>query len=217
MKSSLASLLVLNILNLPDGTLSFTARPLQSVGAGRVAMSSPTISATATPRNPTQLHGLLPDFLTRNKSSDTDDDDVDDGKSYVPSSAGEAISSEMTELALETTVEEEEEKELTPLEKVKKAGTAGAISYALWELGFWGISIPVCVVGYYEVTGHMPDFSNQEDMQKLGAEAFAFVNFARFAVPLRIGLALSTTPWIDENIVQKFMKKDEGEEGESEE
>ena len=63
----------------------------------------------------------------------------------------------------------------------------------------------------------MPDFSNQEDMQKLGAEAFAFVNFARFAVPLRIGLALSTTPWIDENIVQKFMKKDEGEEGESEE
>ena len=72
-------------------------------------------------------------------------------------------------------------------------------------------------MGYYEVTGHMPDFSNQEDMQKLGAEAFAFVNFARFAVPLRIGLALSTTPWIDENIVQKFMKKDEGEEGESEE
>ena len=39
--------------------------------------------------------------------------------------------------------------------------------------------------------------------------AFAFVNFARFAVPLRIGLALSTTPWIDENIVKKFIKKDE--------
>jgi len=48
-------------------------------------------------------------------------------------------------------------------------------------------------------------------MEKVGAEAFAFVNFARLAVPLRIGLALSTTPWIDENIVQKFMKKDDGE------
>lgn len=56
---------------------------------------------------------------------------------------------------------------------------------------------------------HWPDFSNQEDMQYLGAEAFAFVNFARFAVPLRIGLALGTTPWIQENIVDRFLKKDD--------
>jgi len=84
-----------------------------------------------------------------------------------------------------------------------------AISYALWELAFWGVSLPVCIVGYRELTGHWPDFSNSEDMQKVGAEAFAFVNFARLAVPLRIGLALSTTGWIDENLVQKFMKKGE--------
>merc|ERR1712071_218252 len=106
-----------------------------------------------------------------------------------------------------------EEKELTETEKllkqVKEAGTAGVISYALWELGFWTLSVPVCVFGYREVTGHWPDFSDQEDLQKLGAEAFAFVNFARFAVPLRIGLALSTTPWIQENIVDRFMKKEE--------
>ena len=68
--------------------------------------------------------------------------------------------------------------------------------------------MPVCIFGYMEVTGHMPDFSNPEDMQKLGAEAFAFVNFARFAVPLRIGLALSTTGWIQTNVVDRFMKKD---------
>lgn len=55
----------------------------------------------------------------------------------------------------------------------------------------------------------MPDFSNQEDLAKLGGEAFAFVNFARFAVPLRIGLALSTTPWINENLVEKFKKKED--------
>jgi hypothetical protein len=49
-------------------------------------------------------------------------------------------------------------------------------------------------------------------LQKLGAEAFAFVNFARFAVPLRIGLALSTTPWIQENLVDKFMNKKDDDE-----
>mmetsp|Transcript_355 Transcript_355/g.336 ORF Transcript_355/g.336 Transcript_355/m.336 type:complete len:222 (-) Transcript_355:185-850(-) len=106
-----------------------------------------------------------------------------------------------------------EEKELTEAEKllkqVKESGTAGIISYALWELAFWILSIPVCLIGYYEVFGHMPDFSNQEDLAKLGGEAFAFVNFARFAVPLRIGLALSTTPWINENLVEKFKKKDD--------
>ena len=104
--------------------------------------------------------------------------------------------------------EEEEEEEMSETQKlmqqVKDAGVAGVVSYALWELGFWAFSVPVCVFGYREVTGHWPDFSNAEDMQKLGAEAFAFVNFARFAVPLRIGLALSTTPWIQENIIDRF-------------
>ena len=87
-----------------------------------------------------------------------------------------------------------------------------AISYAAWEFGFWGVSIPVCVLGYKSVTGHWPDFSDVEDQKKLGAEAFAFVNFARFAVPLRIGLALSTAPWVDENVVKKFLKRPEESE-----
>ena len=39
------------------------------------------------------------------------------------------------------------------LKKVKEAGTAGVVSYALWELAFWLISIPVCVVAYTQVTG----------------------------------------------------------------
>ena len=64
---------------------------------------------------------------------------------------------------------------------------------------------------------HWPDFADKDDQAKLGAEAFAFVNFARFAVPLRIGLALGTTPWIQENIVDRFMKKEgEGEQCEVE-
>jgi len=97
------------------------------------------------------------------------------------------------------------------MKQVKDSGTAGVISYALWELGFWTISLPVCIFAYRELTGHWPDLSDKEDLEKLGAEAFAFVNFARFAVPLRIGLALSTTPWIQKNIVDKFFKKDECE------
>lgn len=120
----------------------------------------------------------------------------------------EELSIAENESALSEMTEQSEAKKL--MQKVKDAGTAGIISYALWELGFWFLSVPVVVLGYREVTGHFPDLSNKDDVAKLGAEAFAFVNFARFAVPLRIGLALSTTPWIQNNIVDRFFaKKDE--------
>ncbi|KAL7546603.1 hypothetical protein ACHAWF_009932, partial [Thalassiosira exigua] len=211
MKRTSACLLVLHALgSLPNEALSFTARPL----AGNPIRSTGAMC----PRSSTRLHGLLPKFLTREKTSGNADVAV-----ASEDESQEAIAPEVTELALEADSEGpadvsacEEEEELTEtqtlLQKVKQAGTAGAISYALWELGFWGISIPVCVVGYRELTGHWPDFTNKEDMEKVGAEAFAFVNFARLAVPLRIGLALSTTPWIDENVVQKFTKKDAPDE-----
>ncbi|CAB9502747.1 Protein of unknown function (DUF2499) [Seminavis robusta] len=107
---------------------------------------------------------------------------------------------------------EEEEKEENLMQQIKDAGTAGVVSYALWEFGFWAISVPICIVGYQQVTGHWPDLTNADDQAKLGAEAFAFVNFARFAVPLRIGLALGTTPWIQENIVDRFFNNDDKEE-----
>jgi len=94
------------------------------------------------------------------------------------------------------------------MQKVKDAGTAGIISYIFWEWAFWGVSVPVSLAGFQAATGHWPDFSNSDDMAKLGAEAFAFVNVARFAIPLRIGLALGTTPWVQANIVDKFQKKD---------
>jgi hypothetical protein len=80
-------------------------------------------------------------------------------------------------------------------------------SYAFWELGFWTVSVPVCIFAYRQIAGHWPDFSNPDDLKQLGAEAFAFVNVARFAVPLRIGLALSTTPWTQKNIVDRFTSK----------
>jgi hypothetical protein len=94
------------------------------------------------------------------------------------------------------------------MQKVKDAGAAGIISYIFWEWAFWGVSVPVAIFAFKELTGHWPDFSNQEDLSYLGGEAFAFVNVARFAVPLRIGLALGTTPWVQANIVDRFKKKD---------
>lgn len=93
------------------------------------------------------------------------------------------------------------------MQKVKDAGVAGIISYIFWEWAFWGASVPIAVGSFYQLTGHWPDFQNQEDLAYLGGEAFAFVNVARFAVPLRIGLALGTTPWVQANIVDKFQKK----------
>lgn len=90
------------------------------------------------------------------------------------------------------------------MQNIKDAGVAGAISYAGWELAFWAASVPVCLAAYYGVAGEFPDLTNMEDRAKLGAEAFAFVNVARFAVPLRIGLALSTVPWVQANVVDRF-------------
>jgi hypothetical protein len=104
----------------------------------------------------------------------------------------------------------EENKEMTEtqalMQKVKDAGAAGIVSYALWELAFWIVSVPLVISAYYGLTGHFPDLTDKDDLAKLGAEAFAFVNVARFAVPLRIGLALSTTPWIQENVMNRFFK-----------
>jgi hypothetical protein len=123
----------------------------------------------------------------------------------VPTSASTSIENLSTienDSAGQEKVKMSEAKRL--MTRVKDAGIAGIISYAFWEFGFWTVSVPVCIVAYRQVTGHWPDFSSQEDLQKLGAEAFAFVNLARFAVPLRIGLALGTTPWVQTNIVDRF-------------
>jgi hypothetical protein len=101
------------------------------------------------------------------------------------------------------------------MKPIKEAGAAGAVSLFLWEGAFWAISIPVCSVLYYQATGSWPNWSDKEDVAKVTAEAFAFANIARFALPLRITLAVSTTPWVKENIVDRFglfRNKDENQE-----
>jgi hypothetical protein len=90
------------------------------------------------------------------------------------------------------------------MKPIREAGPAGALSLFLWEGAFWLISIPVCSIFYYQTTGSWPDWSQKDDVAKVTAEAFAFANIARFALPVRVGLAVATTPWVKENIVDKF-------------
>ena len=37
--------------------------------------------------------------------------------------------------------------------KVKEAGIAGVISYAVWECAFWGASVPVCIITHRGIHG----------------------------------------------------------------
>ena len=90
------------------------------------------------------------------------------------------------------------------LKKIRDAGVAGVISFGLVQTAFWAASVPVCLLVYSLVSGHWPDFSDSEDLATFGAEAFAFVNIARLAAPLRIGAALSAVPWVQANIVDKL-------------
>ncbi len=73
-----------------------------------------------------------------------------------PATETQGVKSEATDLtsAVAQVESEEEQTETQKLMKqVKEAGLAGVISYALWELGFWTVSVPVCIFGYREVTG----------------------------------------------------------------
>ena len=139
--------------------------------------------------------------------SETLKDQMDKASTTAPSDEVVPFAEQQTK-SIATAVEPKDDDNKNLLQKVKDAGLAGVLSYAVWETAFWVLSVPVALVGYQQLTGHWPDLSNQEDLTKLGAEAFAVVNFARLAVPLRLGLALSTTPWVQENIVSRFFDEE---------
>ena len=93
------------------------------------------------------------------------------------------------------------------IQTIKDSGAAGIVSFALVQSAFWALSIPICVFGFYKVTGHWPDISDSDDMAKLGAEAFTYLNVARLAAPFRIAVSLSLVPWIQTNIIDRFQKQ----------
>lgn len=109
-----------------------------------------------------------------------------------------------------TTTEDEkvsEKKELTLTEKVKNAGISGVFAYALTELGFWIISLPSAILYYHYQTNEWLNFNTSEDQVKVAAFSAAFVSFARLVVPLRLGLALALTPFINKTIVEPLQER----------
>jgi len=99
-------------------------------------------------------------------------------------------------------------KELTEdsnlLTKIKRLGPAGIAAYGITEGGFWMISVPAVALSYRVASGEWPDVSSQEDLAKVFGTSFAFLNIARLAVPLRIGLAIGLAPWVDTNVIKPF-------------
>ena len=53
----------------------------------------------------------------------------------------------------ECVVPEEQSEAEKMMQQVKDAGVAGVISYAAWELAFWAVSVPICILAYQQVTG----------------------------------------------------------------
>jgi len=92
------------------------------------------------------------------------------------------------------------------LRKIKDAGIAGIVSYGIVQLAFFGASIPVCLLAYNQVTGHWPDLSNPEDQAQLATEAFAFLNLARLAIPLRIAVALAMSQKVQTGLLDRFQR-----------
>lgn len=88
------------------------------------------------------------------------------------------------------------------LQTVKEAGVAGVISYGLVQVAFPGV--PPSHSAYYQVTSDWPDLSVAEDQSKLAAEAFAFLNFARLLLPLRVAVALAMSEGVQKNLVDTF-------------
>jgi hypothetical protein len=78
--------------------------------------------------------------------------------------------------------------------QIKSFGVAGTISYVLTELAFWAVAAPGAWFGYHATTGVW--LSWDTDRAQLAALAAAFVTGVRFAVPLRMGVALACVPLV---------------------
>jgi hypothetical protein len=138
----------------------FVQRP--AFGTARLQLPAPVIDRPVS---------TLELFLQQARKSDVVDTTTSSAIDIAPASTTEAYTVDESQLFFasrpgtstgQMNVEKDMEvveKEMSQTEKlmkqVKDAGTAGVVSYALWEMAFWFISVPVCVVGYKEVTGYV--------------------------------------------------------------
>ena len=71
------------------------------------------------------------------------------------------------ETKTETSTEAPKEEKENMMTKVKAAGVAGLVSYALWEFVFWTVSVPLAIYTYHSTTGEWPSFDNPESTAKV--------------------------------------------------
>lgn len=91
------------------------------------------------------------------------------------------------------------------MEKVKAAGVSGIISYVGTEVVFWAFSLPLVISAYHSSTGEWLSISNAVDRGHIFALSATFITAIRLAVPLRLGVAVALTPWVEEKITKRYL------------
>ena len=92
---------------------------------------------------------------------------------------------------------------MTLAQKIKKGGASATIAYLGTELAFWTLSIPVIITSYHSSTGEWLNIANAEERNQILLLSTGVLSIARLAVPLRLGLALYLTPYVDKFLNRK--------------
>ena len=206
---------------------SFLVLLLAAIAACSLGFSPSLPRSTRSSVTPVRTAGALDTTTTTlavlkffRKTEEKTEETTEEEAQEVTANMEEAEQPEEEE-EVEKPVEEENSakaKMTAMMKPIKEAGPAGAISLFLWEGAFWALAIPVSAVLYYQSTGSWPDWSQKDDVAKVVGEAVIFANIARFALPVRVGLAVATTPWVKDNVVDRFglfQNKEEEEEEEA--
>jgi hypothetical protein len=113
-------------------------------------------------------------------------------------------------------VEEESEGGMKTMDRIKSAGVSGIIAYVATELGFWAV-YPALIL-LYNSGAHAADVGSTAEViadpnaaAKFVGFSAAFITVARFAVPLRVGMAFALIPFVEKNITKRFLPASSGE------
>lgn len=89
-------------------------------------------------------------------------------------------------------------------DKIKSTGISGTIAYILTELAFWAATAPMILSSYHGDTNEWLNIADPNDQAKFLVLSTGFVTAIRFAVPLRLAIAISLTPFVEKHITKKI-------------
>ena len=125
-----------------------------------VAIASVVAAANEEPsvKSTFKVTGKTPQEYLKSREAEKASDDATSKKTiripnpFKQDNINRAPPKEMQNMMSEESSGDESEKD-NLMQQVKDAGVAGVISYAGWELAFWTVSVPVCIVAYKQLTG----------------------------------------------------------------